>query len=349
MNKPTPHIIDLRQPAKDIVRQVLLAQEPVVLLPAGILHRAIVRAIESEAGFSYAPNFPMTQDASDVMVFYGFSESTQWSMLEEIGLSALICDKKWANLVELWSAGDSGNVAVSPNTKPLDKSYVGIFSSGSTGQAKCIWNRLEHLKLNAMRSAKAFEVQSEHFLVFMALPWHVAGLTWAFMAEELKAEYLFVTTRKGQQALWLQTLQEFRPDYLFTVPSVLRQLYSESWFVPKVVYGGQAISAAEYLALSTHCSQTYQGYGQTEAGGLISVYKRKSTVLLDPGEERCQGFAIEGAHIECEGTPETPQPIWLQSETAHVAQKYATGDIGFMDHDGRIHVLDRPVDKGMLS
>ncbi|MAH86726.1 MAG: hypothetical protein CL668_05730, partial [Balneola sp.] len=214
MNKPTPHIIDLRQPAKDIVRQVLLAQEPVVLLPAGILHRAIVRAIESEAGFSYAPNFPMTQDASDVMVFYGFSETTQWSMLEEIGLSALICDEKWANLVELWSAGDSGNFAVSPNTKPLDKSYVGIFSSGSTGQAKCIWNRLEHLKLNAMRSAKAFEVQSEHFLVFMALPWHVAGLTWAFMAEELKAEYLFVTTRKGQQALWLQTLQEFRPDYL---------------------------------------------------------------------------------------------------------------------------------------
>ncbi len=49
MNKPTPYIIDLRQPAKDIVRQVLLAQEPVVLLPATLLHRAIVRAIESEA------------------------------------------------------------------------------------------------------------------------------------------------------------------------------------------------------------------------------------------------------------------------------------------------------------
>ena len=349
MNKLTPHIIDLRQPAKDIIRQVLLAQEPVVLLPATLLHRAILRAFESEAGFFYAPNFPMTQNPSDVMGFYGFSVSTQWSMLEEIGLSALICDERWANLVELWSGGDSGNSTVSPNIKPLDKSYVGIFSSGSTGQAKCIWNRLEHLKLNAMHSAKAFEVQSEHFLVFMALPWHVAGLTWAFMAEELKAEYLFVTTRKGQQALWLQTLQEFRPDYLFTVPSVLRQLYSESWFVPKVVYGGQAISAAEYLALSTHCSQTYQGYGQTEAGGLISVHKRKSTVLLAPGEERCQGFVIEGAHIECEGTSENPQPLWLQSETAHVAQKYATGDIGFKETDGRIHLLDRPVEKNMLS
>ena len=349
MNKLTPHIIDLRQPAKDIIRQVLLAQEPVVLLPATLLHRAILRAFESEAGFFYAPNFPMTQNPSDVMGFYGFSVSTQWSMLEEIGLSALICDERWANLVELWSGGDSGNSTVSPNTKPLDKSYVGIFSSGSTGQAKCIWNRLEHLKLNAMHSAKAFEVQSEHFLVFMALPWHVAGLTWAFMAEELKAEYLFVTTRKGQQALWLQTLQEFRPDYLFTVPSVLRQLYAESWFVPNVVYGGQAISADEYHTLATHFSQTYQGYGQTEAGGLISVHKRKSTVLLDPGEERCQGFVIEGAQIECEGTPETPQPLWLQSETAHVAQKYATGDIGFKETDGRIHLLDRPVEKNMLS
>jgi long-subunit acyl-CoA synthetase (AMP-forming) len=108
-----------------------------------------------------------------------------------------------------------------------------------------------------MRSAKVFEVQSEHFLLFMALLWHVAGLTWAFMAEELMAEHLFATTCYRQQTLWLQTLQEFRPDYLFTVPSVLRQLYSESWFVPKVVFGGQAISAAEYLSLATHCSQTY--------------------------------------------------------------------------------------------
>ena len=130
---------------------------------------------------------------------------------------------------------------------------------------------------------------------------------------------------------------------------MLKQLYSESWFVPKVVFGMQAISAVEYLSLATHCSQTYQGYGQTEAGGLISVHKRKSTVLLDLGEEGCQGFVIESAHIECEGTPKTLQPICLQSETAHVAQIYATGDIGFMDHEGRIHVLDRSVDKGMLS
>tara|TARA_Y200000002_G_scaffold380228_1_gene391244 strand:+ start:6482 stop:6877 length:396 start_codon:yes stop_codon:yes gene_type:complete len=129
------YIIVLRQLAKDIVRQVLLAQEPVFLLPAGVLHRAILRAIESEAGFSYSPNFPMTQGTSDVMGFYGFSESSQWSMLEEIGLNALICNEKWTKLVELWFGGDSGNSAVSPNIKSLDKSYVGIFSSGSSSQA----------------------------------------------------------------------------------------------------------------------------------------------------------------------------------------------------------------------
>jgi acyl-coenzyme A synthetase/AMP-(fatty) acid ligase len=118
------------------------------------------------------------------MVFRNRPNGIFW---REIGLRSLICDEKWANLATLWTGGDYGNSAMSPNTKPLDKSYVGIFSSGSTGQAKCIWNRLEHLKSNAMRSAKAFEVQSEHYLVFMALPWHVADLTWAFIAEELKA------------------------------------------------------------------------------------------------------------------------------------------------------------------
>ena len=349
MSKLTPDIIDLRQPAKDIVRQVLSTKKPVVLLPAAVLHRAIRLAMETEDSFSYAPNFPQTQSPEDIMSFFGLSETAQWNILEEVGLKSIICNELWVNLKDAWGMADTLESGEAINLNTTDKAYVGIFSSGSTGQPKCIWNRLEHLKLNASRSARAFEVQAEHFLVFMALPWHVAGLTWAFMAEELKAEYLFVTTRKGQRALWLQTLQEFTADYLFTVPSVLRQLYTESWFVPNVVYGGQAISAGEYHALATHCSKSYQGYGQTEAGGLISVYKRKSTVLLDPGEERCQGYAIEGAHIECEGTPESPQPIWLRSETAHVAQNYATGDIGYMDTEGRLYVLDRPVEKNMLS
>ena len=349
MSKLTPHIIDLRQPAKDIVRQVLSTKKPVVLLPAAVLHRAIRLAMETEDSFSYAPNFPQTQSPEDIMSFFGLSETAQWNILEEVGLKSIICNELWVNLKDAWGISDTLESGEAINLNTTDKAYVGIFSSGSTGQPKCIWNRLEHLKLNASRSARAFEVQPEHFLIFMALPWHVAGLTWAFMAEELKAEYLFVTTRKGQRALWLQTLQEFTADYLFTVPSVLRQLYTESWFVPNVVYGGQAISAGEYHALATHCSQSYQGYGQTEAGGLISVYKRKSTVLMDPGEERCQGYAIEGAHIECEGTPDSPQPIWLRLETAYIAQKYATGDIGFMDAVGRIYVLDRPVEKNMLS
>ena len=82
MNKKTPYIIDLRQPTKDIVRHVLLAQKPVVLLPSVVLHRAILRAIESEAGFSYASNLPKTQNTLDVMGFYGFSESTGTSQIE---------------------------------------------------------------------------------------------------------------------------------------------------------------------------------------------------------------------------------------------------------------------------
>ena len=165
MSKLTPHIIDLRQPAKDIVRQVLSTKKPVVLLPAAVLHRAIRLAMETEDRFSYAPNFPQTQSPEDIMSFFGLSETAQWNILEEVGLKSIICNELWVNLKDAWGMAYTLESGEAINLNTTDKAYVGIFSSGSTGRPKCIWNRLEHLKLNASRSARAFS--------------HIHGLTLA--------------------------------------------------------------------------------------------------------------------------------------------------------------------------
>ncbi len=227
---------------------------------------------------------------------------------------------------------------------PNDGKYIGLFSSGTTSQPTCIWNRFDHLELNAVRSAAAFEIKPRDVLLMMALPWHVAGFSWMLMAEYLDSDYFFITTQKGEHNFWLKTVQDIQPDYLLTVPAVLKSLYGEDWFVENVAYGGYPILLEDYKQLSPHCSYMYQGYGQTEAGGLISSYKRRSTVLPFEMENFCNGIPIEGVELTCIGTKESPEPILITSETAFTTETYHSGDVGFKDEKGNIYVVGRSTD-----
>ncbi len=229
---------------------------------------------------------------------------------------------------------------------PSGDKYVGLFSSGTTQQPKCIWNTLDKLEENARYSASAFEVEPQHLVLLMAMPWHVAGLSWMLMCESVECDYFFITTRKGEHNLWIKTVQDISPDYLFTVPAVLRALYDEDWFVNNVAYGGYPIKFEEYAKLSPHCSSMYQGYGQTEAGGLISCHKRRSTVLPFELENLCNGKAIEGVELTCSGTQEHPTPIYIYSKTSCFPQTYDSGDVGFTDEEGNIYVAGRSLPPG---
>ncbi|MBO6587319.1 MAG: AMP-binding protein [Gracilimonas sp.] len=222
-----------------------------------------------------------------------------------------------------------------------DEKYIGLFSSGTTGSPKEIWNSYENLARNARFTAEVFGVKSTHRLLMMAAPWHVAGLSWGIMAEELGCEYQFITTKKGEGDKWLKNVREFKPDFLLTVPAVLRALYDEEWFVPQVVFGGYSLDEGEFQKLNPHCDFTIQGYGQTEAGGLIAAHKRKSTAPVQPFGHLCSGHPIRGVRLKCEGTPENPAPIYIQSETAFIEQEYNSRDVGFMDSLGRVYVLGR--------
>ena len=226
---------------------------------------------------------------------------------------------------------------------PSDDKYIGLFSSGTTSSPTCIWNSFENLQKNAKYSANAFEIESHHVLLMMAMPWHVAGFSWMLMAELIDCDYFFITTKKGEHDLWIKTVQDIEPDYLLTVPAVLRALYDEEWFVTNVVYGGYPIKFEDYSKLSPHCLNMFQGYGQTEAGGLISAYKRRSTTLPFEMENFCCGNPIEGVSLLCEGTREHPEPILITSETAFKSEQYDSGDVGFKDDKGNIYVVGRSV------
>jgi len=235
---------------------------------------------------------------------------------------------------------------VAENSSPepeMKERAIGLYTSASTGQSKCIWNTYERLMFNAQITAREFEVTESDTLLMMAKPWHVAGLSWVFMAEQVNANYSFIPTKKGGVQRWYRAIREVRPTYVLTVPAVLRRLCAyENWQVPKVVFGGAPMAAEDYEPLAKHCSTIYQGYGQTEAGGLISCRKmRLDGALADENLASNYGQPPEEFELRCDGTTGGPASVWLKSSTAIYRGFYDTGDLGYLEKDGALVLQGR--------
>lgn len=219
---------------------------------------------------------------------------------------------------------------------------LGLFTSATTGDPKCIWNSVDNLLQNARITSREFEISSSDRLLMMAKPWHVAGLSWVLMAEDIGVSYSFLLTRSGEGEQWYKAIREYQPSHIMTVPQVLRTLFEyDDWFVPNIIYGGASIYENDYKLLSHHTKYCYQGYGQTEAGGLISCQK----IIMDGQRRRnishCYGKPPSEFSIHCEGTPDHPEPIWLKSPTAIYDNYYDTGDLGYMDHSDDLYLIGR--------
>jgi len=228
------------------------------------------------------------------------------------------------------------------NLPDTTRKMVGLFSSGSTGTPKCIWNYYDNLLHNAAISQKMFDISAGNRLLIIASPWHVAGLSWCLMAEQARARYKIITPKIKDSDQWVDEIRAVEPDYLFTVPTVLRYLYKAgNWNIPAVAYGGASIEPKDYHDLKKHCKTVYQAYGQTEAGGLIAVHKRPAEQSPDPHEHQCCGYPPLQYEIICDGTSEYPQPIYLHSPTSIYDGSYNTGDLGYKDSHGRLYISGR--------
>lgn len=230
---------------------------------------------------------------------------------------------------------------ISPPVHSKDK-VIGLFSSGTTGNATCIWNSYRNLLSNARVSRSMFNITEHQSILIIASPWHVAGLTWALMAETGNNLYHILSPRKKEASRWPRLMEDLKPDVLLTVPSVLRMLYkSGNWFVPNIICGGEPLTPNDYPKLRQHGQSLYQAYGQTEAGGLIAVHRRDLNRPSGLFEHQCCGYPVPDCKIRCEGTTEAPASIYLKSPFSIYTDWYDTGDLGFMDSLKRLYISGR--------
>jgi acyl-coenzyme A synthetase/AMP-(fatty) acid ligase len=234
-----------------------------------------------------------------------------------------------------------------PDLQGTNRRAIGLFTSATTGQAKCIWNSYDRLALNARITAREFEITDNDKLLMMAKPWHVAGLSWVLMAEQLNVNYSFIPTKKGETERWHSAIRELRPTYLLTVPAVLRALLDrDEWEVPNIVFGGAPMDDEEYKPLTEHCEMIYQGYGQTEAGGLISCRKLSVPFNVPSGLSANYGVPPREFELKCKGSQAHPAPIMLESPTAIHRGFYDTGDLGYLKDDGSLVLAGRAEKEG---
>jgi acyl-coenzyme A synthetase/AMP-(fatty) acid ligase len=220
---------------------------------------------------------------------------------------------------------------------------IGLFSSGSTGKPKCIWNRRQNLLLNGERSREMFSLDPSDRVVILASPWHVAGLTWALMAELAGVDYQMVIPRTRESEQWGERIAEYQPTKLFTVPTVLRYLVQQNnWHCPTIAYGGASIEPEMYKQLRPFGTTLVQAYGQTEAGGLIAAHHHDLSEVPYQYESICCGQPPRGVRLECRSSDaEHPAPIKVLSPTAIYEHWYDTGDVGFIDEHGNLNITGR--------
>lgn len=219
---------------------------------------------------------------------------------------------------------------------------IGLLSSGSTGHPRCIWNTFHNLLTNARFTAKELNIDCNDRLLILASPWHVAGLSWAMMAEFVNADYIIRAPVVGQTEQWLKLIHEFSPTHLLTVPNVLRNLSEhENWEVPEIIFGGDHLTDEYYEATQSHCSGLTHAYGQTEAGGLLSSIRFASDADIMPSQKRCVGTPAPTVYISCIGKPGAPAEIRTSSPTSIYNGYYETGDLGYLDDENRLYITGR--------
>ncbi len=256
-------------------------------------------------------------------------------------------------------------------TAPHQKEQVllQIYTSGTTGRPKGVL--ISQYALSLTRHAELTNPAFDHLRsgcrILSAMPnAHVGGMSWVLMG--LVRFGTVVLTADASPRSLLALLRRYRADHCFMVPTVIRALVDElargepAPELAGVYYGAMAMS--ESLLRETlqifQCA-VIQFFGMTEIAGSATVLSPEDHDLAKPHLLRTVGKPYPGVSIEIRDPNRAvlprgvPGEIWIRSPSvmlgysnlpdktaeAMVDGWYASGDGGFLDEEGYLHLTDR--------
>ncbi len=245
-----------------------------------------------------------------------------------------------------------------------------LYTSGTTGRPKGVL-----VSQHALSVSRHAELQShalDHLgpgcVIVSAMPnSHIGGISWVMMG--LVRFGTVVLTADVSPGNLIRLLNEYRAEHTFIVPTVLRAIVDElrgrAQPVPRlkgIFYGAMAMSESLlHEALQLFDCAFVQFFGMTEMSGSATLLSPEDHDPARPDLLRTVGRPYPGAALEIRGPDRAvlnrnePGEIWIRSPTimlgyhglpgktaeAVVGDWYASGDGGFLDEAGYLHLTDR--------
>lgn len=269
---------------------------------------------------------------------------------------------------------DYDGKSVEPSSRALDPEAPGIigYTSGTSGKAKGAVIAHRSLGFNALMLVYRFNFSSEDKLYQMAPVFHITGFVCIFLAA-IATKTTLVLNYRFDPGVALKQFRETTPAYMAGPATAFTALLAHPDFTPEdfssfkaIMSGGAALPEAIVTNFEKRTGiYVGQGYGLTETSAQCIVVPpgMRAPVDKESGNLSC-GLPVYGAFVRMvkdDGTDCAPGEVGEVYVTGPmVAQSYLnneeatardipggelhTGDVGFMNEDGWVFIVDRKKD-----
>jgi len=256
--------------------------------------------------------------------------------------------------------------AVTPDT------LAGLFyTGGTTGASKGVMLTHANLMANAVHTQLAQPLVGDDRYLTMAPMFHAAGVYCALSVIWVGAANIVQPTFAPDVTLDL--IEGERITSAIAVPSMLAAMVESQAKSPRDVSSlrwlSHGASPVAFEVLKRSCElfdcEHIHLYGATELSPIATVFRHEDRFLSDPQRAKSCGVAPPGVNLQVRDTEGNVMPrgvvgevtvqgpnvmtgYWNKPEQTQAALDadgwYSTGDVGFLDGDGYLYLVDRSKD-----